>query len=153
MKLCKKLRQAMYVQHNFETRSCNHCCRGKLICYIFWVYFCSLRYSVCNAHAPCYIVICGLSCFAIYFRTVLYTARIFRKRKVIEHKMCVLICSTTFDWSISRSKKNCVRYCHKCTECPNGYRNRHFFNNFTTNEGIAKKFEADLPRCAWNVTS
>jgi len=34
------------------------------------------------------------------------------------------------------------------TECPTGYRTRHFFNNFTTNEDIAKKFEADLPHCA-----
>ena len=27
--------------------------------------------------------------------------------------------------------------------CPTRYRTRHFFNNFTTNEDIAKKFEAD----------
>jgi hypothetical protein len=33
-------------------------------------------------------------------------------------------------------------------QCPTGYRTRHIFNNFTTNEGIAKKFEADLPHCA-----
>jgi len=37
------------------------------------------------------------------------------------------------------------------TECPTRYRNRHFFNNFTTNEDIAAKFEADLPRCVRNV--
>ena len=28
------------------------------------------------------------------------------------------------------------------TECPTGYRTRHFFNNFTTNEDIETKFEA-----------
>jgi hypothetical protein len=28
--------------------------------------------------------------------------------------------------------------------CPTRYRTRHFFNNFTTNEDIATKFEADL---------
>ena len=28
------------------------------------------------------------------------------------------------------------------TVCPTRYRNRHFFNNFTTNEDIATKFEA-----------
>jgi len=26
-------------------------------------------------------------------------------------------------------------------ECPTRYRTRHFFNNFTTNEDIATKFE------------
>ena len=31
------------------------------------------------------------------------------------------------------------------------YRTRHFFNNFTTNEDIAKNFEADLPQCVRNV--
>jgi len=28
--------------------------------------------------------------------------------------------------------------------CPTRYRTRHFFNNFTTNEDIATKYEADL---------
>ena len=31
------------------------------------------------------------------------------------------------------------------------YRTRHFFNNFTTNEDIATKFEVDLPHCVRNV--
>ena len=29
------------------------------------------------------------------------------------------------------------------TGCPTRYRTRHFFNNFTTNEDIATKLEAD----------
>jgi len=29
------------------------------------------------------------------------------------------------------------------TVCPTRYRTRHFFNNITTNEDIATKFEAD----------
>ena len=29
--------------------------------------------------------------------------------------------------------------------CPTHYQTWHFFNNFTTNEDIATKFEADLP--------
>jgi hypothetical protein len=37
------------------------------------------------------------------------------------------------------------------TVCPTCYRTRHFFNNFTTNEDIAMKFEADLPHCVGNV--
>jgi hypothetical protein len=37
------------------------------------------------------------------------------------------------------------------TECPTRYGTRHFFNNFTTNEDIATKFEAELPHCVRNV--
>ena len=37
------------------------------------------------------------------------------------------------------------------TECPTHYRTPHFFNNFTTNEDIATKFEADWPHCVRNV--
>ena len=35
--------------------------------------------------------------------------------------------------------------------CPTHYRTRHFFNNFTTNEDIATKFEADVPHYVRNV--
>ena len=37
------------------------------------------------------------------------------------------------------------------TGCPTRYQTRHFFNNFTTNEDIATKFETDLPHCVRNV--
>jgi len=37
------------------------------------------------------------------------------------------------------------------TGCPTRYRTWHFFNNFTTNEDIATKFEAGLPHCVGNV--
>ena len=40
---------------------------------------------------------------------------------------------------------------NKTTGCPTRYRTRHFFNNFTTNNDIATKFEADLPHCVRNV--
>jgi len=39
-----------------------------------------------------------------------------------------------------------------CIGCPTSYRTRHFFN-FTTNEDIATKFEADLLHCIRNVTT
>jgi hypothetical protein len=39
------------------------------------------------------------------------------------------------------------------TGCPTRYPTRHFCNNFTTNEDIATKFEADLPHCVRNVTT
>ena len=35
--------------------------------------------------------------------------------------------------------------------CPTHYRTWHIFNNFTTNEDIEMKLEADLPHCARNV--
>ena len=35
--------------------------------------------------------------------------------------------------------------------CPTRYQTRHFFNNFTTDEDIAIKFEAYLPHCVRNV--
>ena len=38
-----------------------------------------------------------------------------------------------------------------CIECPTRYQTQHFFNNFTTNEDIATKFEEDLPHCVRNV--
>jgi hypothetical protein len=47
------------------------------------------------------------------FRHYLINGTIFGKN-VIEYKMCVLIFSTTFIWNISHSKKNSLRYYHKC---------------------------------------
>jgi hypothetical protein len=35
--------------------------------YVLWVCVCSLNYTACNAHAPYYIVICGLSASTIFF--------------------------------------------------------------------------------------
>jgi hypothetical protein len=43
--------------------------------------------------------------------------------------------------------------CEHNTGCPTRYRTRHFYNNFTNNEDIATKFEADLPHCVRNVTT
>ena len=45
-----------------------------------------------------------------YFSTLSHKRHDFLKRKVTEHKMCVLISSTTFAWDIFHSKNNWVRY-------------------------------------------
>ena len=58
------------------------------------------------------IVISGLSGSTV-FSTLSHKRHDFQE-KCIEHKMCVLVFSTTFVWYISQSKKNSVRYYHKC---------------------------------------
>jgi hypothetical protein len=49
-----------------------------------------------------------------YFFSLFYKWHNFQET-VIEHKMCVLIFSTTFVWKISYCQKNWVGYFHKCT--------------------------------------
>ena len=56
---------------------------------------CSLCSPACIAHAPYYIVVCGLPGYTIFSPHYLINGTTFEK-KVIEHKMCVLISSTTF---------------------------------------------------------
>jgi len=86
----------MHVLNNNETRSRNNFCRGKqrIIKYYNCVTAC-VSYPACNAHVPYYIVICGLSGSIILLHIISYTAR-FSRKNVNEHKMCVLIFSTTF---------------------------------------------------------
>jgi hypothetical protein len=70
----------------------------------------SLAYTECDAYAPCCDVICGLLLHHM-FRHYFINGMIFGK-KVTDHKMCVLIFSTTFIQNISHSKKN-LESCHK----------------------------------------
>jgi hypothetical protein len=49
-----------------------------------------------------------------YFSTLSNKRHGFRKKKIIEHKMCVLIISIGFVWNISHCKKNWARHDHKC---------------------------------------
>jgi hypothetical protein len=59
------------------------------------------------------IVICGLSCPTIFLH-IISQQYDFRKKKVFEHKIGVLILSTNFFWNISHSTKNSAMYDHKC---------------------------------------
>jgi hypothetical protein len=94
----------MYVQRKSEARSRNHFCRGKAINITYSECVSSLNHPACKAHAPYYIVICGLSGSTVFFPHDLINGTIFGK-KVIENKMCVLIFCTIFFWKISNSKR------------------------------------------------
>ena len=74
---------------------------------------CSLRYTACKAHAPYSNVVCGLSDLTIFFHII--SLIIWFSENVIQHKIWVLIFSATFACSISRFKKNSIRYYHKFT--------------------------------------
>jgi hypothetical protein len=51
-----------------------------------------------------------------YFFTLFHKRHDFRGKKVIEHKLCVLIFSTNFLSNISHFKNNSARYYHKCKD-------------------------------------
>jgi hypothetical protein len=82
--------------------------------YIFWKCFCSLQHPACKAHAPYYLY-CHLWPVCLYniFPHYLINGKIFKK-KLIEHKMCVLIFSITMVQKNCLSKRNWTRYEHKC---------------------------------------
>jgi hypothetical protein len=83
----------MYIYHNIEVRSCNHCFNGKAISI---TYSESLFVALGIQRAMCmrHTVISGLTGLTIFFPHS-HTRRIFEK-EVIEQKTYVLIVSTTF---------------------------------------------------------
>jgi len=67
----------MYVECNIEVRSRNHCCCGKAISikllHVLSVCVCvcvCVCYTVCKAHAPYYVVLCGQSGCTIFIHIV-----------------------------------------------------------------------------------
>jgi len=101
-------------KRSMEARSRNHCCSATAI---------RITYSECvpvalvmqYAMRMRHNVLPSLACLAVQcVSTVSHKWHDFRK-KITEHKMCVLIFSRTFVWTISHSKKNSARYYHKCT--------------------------------------
>ena len=120
----------LYVWRNIEAPSRNHCCWGKSVrityvcvfarapeCVCVWgggltgvcVRACSLTIPACKAPPYCHLRPLWLHHICRHY---LIKDAIFGKR--MEHKMCVLIFSTTFISNIYHSKKNLARYCHKC---------------------------------------
>jgi hypothetical protein len=104
-------RQSTY-KRNIYARSRNHCCCEKVTSITHSVCVCVYpSYPACKAHAPYYIFICGLSVSTILFNLIPQTARFSRGGGggVNEHKLCILIFSTTFVWNISHSKNEWMR--------------------------------------------
>jgi hypothetical protein len=85
---------------------------------LFWLCVCSFSCTAYKAPAPFHIAICCFSCCTIFFSRYFMNGTIFGRGggRVIGHKMCVLIFSTTSVWKTSHLKKKWARCYHKCTE-------------------------------------
>ena len=106
-------------KRNIEERSRNHYCRAIAL---------SITHSECVSVAlvvqstDCMrrFILSSVTCLsAIFFPTLSHKRRSFRE-KVVEHKMCVLICCTTFVWNISHSENNWAGHDKKklfCSSC------------------------------------
>jgi hypothetical protein len=96
-------RQANYIERNNGAPSCNHCCsrKAKIITYSECVFVAlGIQHEMCMRH----FVICGLY-GSKYFSTLSHKRQEFRKKKkVIEHSICVLIFYAAFVWNISHSR-------------------------------------------------
>jgi hypothetical protein len=99
-----KARQTIYVRRNIEALLQNHHCRGKAISITY--YKCvSVASFILHAKRMCRIILSPMTSPAVpQFSTLSHKVYDFRE-KVIQHKICVLIFSTTFVWNIYHFKK------------------------------------------------
>jgi hypothetical protein len=74
------------------------------------LYYC-LKYLACKSNLFfSRIITTSVACPAVPYFSKLAHNRQDIQKKIIEHKMCVLIITTTFVWNISHSKKNSPSY-------------------------------------------
>ena len=110
LSILKQDRKCTYKKNNLAC-SRNHCSSRKAV---------SIRHSECVCVCVSFVIqhamrmrsmtMSTVTCLALpYFSTLSHKRHDFRGG-VIEHKMCVLIFSTTFVWNISHPKKNSGRY-------------------------------------------
>jgi hypothetical protein len=92
----------MYIRCNIKAHSSNHCCCGKAISIkhsewvsVYWPYLCGMQRA-------CAVLYCHM--WSVWSTLSLKQHDFFKK--FTEHKMCVLIFSTTFVINISHSKMN-----------------------------------------------
>ena len=102
MSYCNETGDVLCVYRDVQVLSCDHCRYGKAICSLLHI----LRVCVCVAlvtqHAVRmrHTVICGLPVCTVFFVILSHKRHDFRKKKkVVEHKACVLFSSTTVDYT------------------------------------------------------
>ena len=79
----------------------------SLVYYSTWAcVFVAFRYLACNAHAPYRHLLPA----ALQNVSTLYSKQNDFRKKVTEHKKCVLIFYTTFVWNVSYTTKKWARY-------------------------------------------
>jgi hypothetical protein len=92
-------------KRNIEARSRNHCCCGKAINSTYCKCV-SVALVIQHAKRMRRFILPSVACLAVpYFSTLSHKRHDFRKKKVTEHKICVLISSTSFTRKISHCER------------------------------------------------
>jgi len=101
------MRRCFYCFPVLATSGCN------IYIYIYIYLFVDL--GIQHAMRMCRIMLSSVTCLPLqYFSRLFYKRKDLRER-VIEHKMFVVMLSTTLVWNISHSKENSATYHNKCT--------------------------------------
>jgi len=107
----------------------------------------------------CTLLYCHLCPTSLYkFVSTLSDTRHNFLKNVLDHEMCILIFSSTFDWHISHSKKKWARYnkkcilvfmysnCHSCQTLMKLEYSQHIFKKYLT-----IKYHKNLSSGSWVV--
>jgi len=107
----KQSRQRTH-NRNIGARSRNHYCRGKALS-ITYSERISVSLVIQNTKRMRLIVLLSVSSTAApYFSTISHKPH--NLKKILDHKTCVLIFSTTVVRNVPHSKRKWARYCHRC---------------------------------------